>query len=121
MANLRREKFDRERSFFVVKPSMTFDGKSFVHGDDFDKSLVGDRRLRQLYDTRFLGMRPVGTNLDDKPKPIILEKLSLKQLTLLLEDNGVTPRVGATRKQLEARARKMCKELEIPVADPIEE
>lgn len=43
--------FDRQRDFIVRLP-MTVGGKSFAAGEPFDKTLVSDRRLRLLYDSR---------------------------------------------------------------------
>lgn len=51
------EEFNRNRSFYVFKP-ITVMGKKFRAGDLFEKTLVTTRRLRQLYELRYLKMGP---------------------------------------------------------------
>jgi hypothetical protein len=53
MARNTRPRFDREQDFIVVR-SMLAAGKNFAAGDPFDKALVPERRLRQMYDLRIL-------------------------------------------------------------------
>ncbi len=53
MARLFREDFDRERNFEATK-GFTFAGKGYVTGQLLDKSSFTVRRLRQLYDQRFI-------------------------------------------------------------------
>ena len=48
-----REAFDADCDFTVVKP-LTYGGTVFGPGQPFDKSLVNLRRLRQLYEGRYL-------------------------------------------------------------------
>ncbi len=98
---LRREPFDPAREFAVNK-RIKFNGNSLGHGDSFDKSAVTTRTLRQLYDNRTLVMT---TTVADAPS-IDLNKMSEKQLWLLLEDNGIVPRFGAGRKWLLKRAEQ---------------
>ena len=67
-----REEFDRKRDFIVAKP-VTLSGKHFQRGEAFDKGKVTTRLLRQLYDTRYLGMlAPVVVELleEEQPAPI---------------------------------------------------
>lgn len=52
--NLRPE-FDRDCNFITVKP-MRFSGVDYSPGQPFDKTQTTTRRLRQLYDTRYLRM-----------------------------------------------------------------
>ncbi len=55
-----REPFDRDRNY-VLNKSFKFNGKSLVVGSVFDKTTTTTRRLRQLYESRYLNMSPVGT------------------------------------------------------------
>ncbi len=50
-----REVFDRDRSFEAVK-TFKFNGAMFGPGQPFNKDVVSPRRLRQLYDGRYLRM-----------------------------------------------------------------
>jgi len=69
MATLPRfEQFDRDRNFLVTR-SVVVSGKKFGPGDPFDKTLVTTRRLRQLYDHRFLKMGPAERNLEPQGRP----------------------------------------------------
>ncbi len=68
MAKLRanyREPFDRERDF-VTSRSLPVSGRVFTPGERFDKTLVTDRRLRQMYEQRILNVEP--KKLDDAEK-----------------------------------------------------
>lgn len=62
-----REAFDRDRFFVTVKP-VTLNGRKFGPGQPFDKTLVTTRRLRQLYDTRYLGMTSAPAQLREPPQ-----------------------------------------------------
>lgn len=101
--HLRRDPFDRERSFIVSK-SLTIFGDKLVPGQVFDKTLVTTRRLRQLYDSRFLAIAP-----DVKsPEPVFdPDKMSDEQLKLFLEDHGVVPRYNAKRTWLVDKVRRL--------------
>jgi hypothetical protein len=52
-----REDFDRERNF-VAKRQFVFGGKAFAPGQLIDKTAFTVRRLRQLYDQRFIEFGP---------------------------------------------------------------
>lgn len=52
-----REPFDGDRDFVVVRP-MRVGGASLGYGDVVDKLALTPRRLRQLYDQRWLSMAP---------------------------------------------------------------
>ena len=64
----RFEQFDRDRNFLVTR-SVVVSGKKFGPGDQFDKTLVTTRRLRQLYEHRFLKMGPAERNLEPQGRP----------------------------------------------------
>ncbi len=53
-----REEFDRDRNFEAVKP-FKYNGAMFGPGQPFDKNNVTTRKLRQLYEMRYLKMMAV--------------------------------------------------------------
>lgn len=103
---LKREKFDRERAFEANR-LIRCNGVEFVPGQSFDKTLVTTRRLRQMYDNRDLRM-------SEKQEPenngIDIDAMSERQLTLLLEDNGIVVRYGKGRDWLVKRAKTFLQE-----------
>ena len=50
-------KFDPDGQF-VVRKTLTIDGRTFVPGDRFPKEAVSARRLRQLYGSRWILAAP---------------------------------------------------------------
>ena len=73
-----REEFDRDRNFIAVKP-FRFNGAVFGPGQPFDKNLVSTRRLRQLFDSRYLKMAPVlvyRSEHADRP-PIVVQMFNM--------------------------------------------
>lgn len=64
IAAIRNEdEFDRSNQFRVDNArGLVCSGKPFRYGEEFDKSLVSDRRLRQLWLARDLHMIEVQTN-----------------------------------------------------------
>ena len=50
-------KFDPD-GHFVVRKTLTIDGRTFVQGDRFPKEAVSARRLRQLYGSRWILAAP---------------------------------------------------------------
>lgn len=50
-----REEFDRAMDFEAVR-TFKFDGKEFIPGQSFPKTLTSTRGLRQLYDSRRVRM-----------------------------------------------------------------
>jgi len=67
-----REDFDPSMNFFVVK-ALTIFGKVWQPGQQIDKGLVEPRRLRQLYETRYLRQEfpPIQEVREEKEKPIV--------------------------------------------------
>lgn len=53
MSRFSRPPFDREQDFITTRAFLV-GGRQFSPGEQFDKSLVVERRLRQMYDTRQL-------------------------------------------------------------------
>lgn len=51
---------------YVVQRAITMNGETLVPGQVFDKALVSNRKLRQLYDQRYLRLAEVG---DSQPPP----------------------------------------------------
>lgn len=88
MRDFRREPFDASRDFIVVKP-LKINGHQYEPTNDFDKTQVNPRRLRLLYDQRTLAMAPLTPKAAVRADP---EKMSNRQLALLLEDNGIAIR-----------------------------
>ncbi len=84
------EPFDPERNYLVARPILT-NGVTIGADQPFDKRLVTTRRLRQLYEQRYLKMAPAS------PAP---ETLSDSDLRKWLEARGVIPRFGAARQKL---------------------
>jgi hypothetical protein len=99
-----REPFSRDRSFIVVKP-MKLNGSSLPISSPFDKTAVNTRKLRQLYDQRYITMTADAPQLK-VVAPADPEKMSNNQLTLLLEDNGIIIRPNPTRVWLINRAKR---------------
>jgi hypothetical protein len=97
-----RPTFDRERALIVNKP-MKFNGKKFGMGDVFDPSLTTTRRLRQLYEGRWLKHGPyVPKPVEPTPtKPVMPEfkQLSTDGLRQWLTNHNAspTPRIGRAR------------------------
>ncbi len=50
-----REKFDPSRNFVVAR-AFLFSGRAYLAGASFDKTGIADRRLRLLYEQRYLKM-----------------------------------------------------------------
>lgn len=104
----RREEFDPGRSFVVTRcPAGTVvlrvAGTEFRPGKPFQKNLVSVRKLRQLFDMRYLGM----TN--EEPLPPLFQKPNFSALPdpairEWLRAHGVVPRLTATTVQITARA-----------------
>jgi hypothetical protein len=96
-----REQFDPKRGFLTVRPIL-FNGKTIGPGQPFDVTLVNVRRLRQLYDQRYVKMAPVaaGSLRRFRPRPQTSPELSDAQLRAKLEAHGVVPRRGAPRAKL---------------------
>jgi hypothetical protein len=70
-----RELFDRDRTFLVNKP-MVMNGIEYGYGEEFPKTAVTTRRLRQLYDAHWLQLAPPS----NAEKPILtLKKRSAPQ------------------------------------------
>lgn len=69
-----REEFDPSQNFFTVR-AITFQGRSYGPGQPFPKHLVEPRRLRQLYETRYLRQeappRSEAPPGEEREKPII--------------------------------------------------
>lgn len=59
MSKIWLSKFDPTRDYVVNKPMLSVGEKVLFAGDDFDKSLVSTRRLRQLYEVRKIAVKTV--------------------------------------------------------------
>lgn len=74
MARFFREDFDRDRSFVVLR-AFDLGGQRYVPGQSVDKSLFTVRRLRQMYDMRWLGY-PTDPAAVSLPPPPVEQKSS---------------------------------------------
>jgi hypothetical protein len=64
-----REPFDPTCNFIVVKP-LRYAGVVYGPGQPFDKRITDPRRLRQLYDGRYL-RQVVAAPVERRPRPVI--------------------------------------------------
>lgn len=58
-------RFDRSRHFVVLKP-IQINGIEFKHGETVPKEQLSDRRLRQLFDLRFI-------TIDDRAEKLLAD------------------------------------------------
>jgi len=84
-----KPKFDPSRDFVVQRPFVAH-GKAMVPNTPFDKSKVDERRLRQLYDQRFVTMAK-----QESGPAAYLTGLNDDQLREWLTTRGVVPRRGS--------------------------
>src|SRR5712671_2102948 len=89
---------------FKVLVGFTLYGVPYERGQDFDRSSVPVRLLRQLYDNRNLEMAEEPdrrANFEQYLKGVNpLSLMTVEELTKFLADRGVTPRYNSTRVQL---------------------
>lgn len=109
-SSLMREKFDPERTFVALKV-FDFAEHHLVPGQTFPRDATTTRKLRQLYDARYVGMTaaPKHSKILDYLNGISTELslMSIDELKTWLGDRGVVPRYGASRVQLLERAEKV--------------
>lgn len=76
---------------FVVSKMLTIEGHTFQVGDSFDKTLVSQRRLRQMLESRKLGYTvPKGMESPDKKRGSQVD-LHRKHLEQWLQNEGFGP------------------------------
>lgn len=114
MANtsLRREPFDRDRDFVVLRP-LTLHGDDIAPGKPFPKERVTTRRLRQLYDNRQIThgeLKPVR-----RRKRLDPSKMTDAQLFKFLEKNDIIPRASASRDKLLEKVNDLLSKVPNPV------
>lgn len=105
ISNLRRQSFDRDREFVVVR-NLTIHGQQLGPGDPFNSNLVSTRRLRQMYESRLITMSGSAKKAK-QPASFDPAKMSDAQLSLFLEDHGVVPRFGAPREWFVGKVRAL--------------
>ena len=90
------KRFDREMDFVVSRP-IRFAGRAFVRGEMFDKTLANTRKLRQLYDQRFLiAVEPAATPAPEAAPAVDWRKLPWAQLQkFVAEIAGSRPKTKA--------------------------
>lgn len=117
-----REKFDPDRQFRAIR-GFPFLDATYGPGDIFPREVTTTRKLRQLYEARYLVMDPLSV----KPNQSILDYLndhggtelslmSIDELKAWLVEHGVVPRYGASRVQLLERA-----EVVLEKSEPLQE
>lgn len=111
-----REEFDRTRVFVNVK-TFTFSGERYVEGSEFDKDKASTRRLRQLYESRFLRMLSAAevealAPVAGKPRMPNFPLMAPDVLKQWLQDNGRKPNPRATHPRLVGRAIRRWQELQ---------
>lgn len=117
----RVEKFDANRQFVLLKGTRVA-GKHVEAGEVFDKSLVDNRRLRQMYEGRWLRMATFEEAPQVEPHtPSPLNKpdfhsLNLDELKLWLQAHNVSHRSRVSKETLLYLADKKWQEL---VADVV--
>lgn len=86
-----REPFDPSRAFVIVRP-VRVGGKTYGAKQPFDKTLVTTRKLRQLYDGRYLAMAPSSSPAFPPASPPSVYNYSESELVDWLTARGVVPR-----------------------------
>ncbi len=86
-----RDKFDARGEFVIQRP-MSWSGRELTPGSLFDKTLVTIRKLRQLYENRYLR---IATAEDTPPPPItkharveLRPRVAPRMMTQKGSDNG---------------------------------
>lgn len=105
-----REKFDPERTFVALR-TFDFAEHHLVPGQTFPREATTTRKLRQLYEARYLDMTaaPKHSKILDYLNGINTELslMSIDELKAWLTARGVVSRYGASRVQLLERAEKV--------------
>ncbi len=116
-----REDFDEKREFVCMK-AFNLGGVRYTTNTPFPKGTTHVRRLRQLYDHRYLNMLPIGVEAFEEnydPKMPDFNALPTEAIEAFLQSNGIVPRFGQERKKLIQRAKKVWHEKveKAPVSD----
>lgn len=113
------EEFDRDRGFAARVP-IRVSGRQFQPGDQFDKSLVTTRRLRQLFDNRNLVMLSHEEVEPPAPSRPDFNSLPNEALMSWLSARGAIMRPNTPRERLILRANAVWSRMHGPLdADPI--
>jgi len=94
MARFFREDFDRDRSFVAAR-QFVFNGQSYIPGQSVPKEEFTVRRLRQLYDNRYIdyGVKPVAVVPDavvPESLKVLAKKPPVRRLRPRVNTNDVT-------------------------------
>lgn len=115
-----RDRFDREREFINLK-TYKYNGKDQQAGQVFDKSQATTRRLRQLYEARYIRMaqphevgEPAGPQMPD------FFNMTAEQLRTWMKENGRVPHPRSSQPSLVTKSVRLWQELQglIPVPAP---
>ncbi len=104
--------FNRNNDFVVGK-RLLVSSRLFETGQPFDKTLVSTRRLRQLYDAKYLQMLPRQPKPPEppEPEPVVIpeslpeERTALQQL--YADVTGEPPNSRWAAKTLQAKLEKL--------------
>ena len=95
---LRPAPFDRTKVFRAMPKLNIFNGKPCKPGDTIDTTLLTTRRLRQLYEQRFVSMHDIEEE-DDKARPLF-EQMPTPAVVSWLKSRKKVPRRGALRESI---------------------
>jgi hypothetical protein len=123
-----RERFDETREY-VANKKFGWAKAKFREGDPFPglHVTVSQRKMRQLYDARYLRMLPLNPGkLQEMIQPVApampdFDRISDEAITVWLENNGASCEDMETRDGLIAKAQRHWKKLHEPAPEPAPE
>lgn len=102
-----REDFDERRDFACTR-TFTLGGVTYKMNDTLQKDQLTVRRLRQLYDHRYIRMLPWGVEEASAKTDVIqmpaFASMQTEALEVFLQSNNVVPRIGSSRDVLLKKA-----------------
>jgi len=100
----RLEQFDRNQKF-IVRREIKVSGKLFKYGEELDKNLLTTRRLRQMYEQRFVSMEQYASDEVSNTEPAF-EQLPTRAILDWLNTRKVVVRKGWDRAKIIQKAYK---------------
>lgn len=85
---------------FTIKRAVTLSGKKYGDGDVLDKTLLTTRRLRQLYEQRFIVQGDPDNKMVIAPHSIDFKQLPTTAIISWLAQRQKTPRPGSDRAKI---------------------
>lgn len=98
--HLRRREFDRNAVFLAGERLPPVGGKKYRPGEKIDTSLFTTRRLRQLYDQRFLTMQDPEEVEEESNKRPLFEQMPTPAVIAWLRTRRKVPRAGSLRENV---------------------